>query len=157
MIVYSKSIEGPGGRVEWNSQGTINSELHLAKINADDQTIKVIDTTVYIEPTNAFTDIKTRCNWLDGSEEKWDFYQIVFLYVTGDYFKSYIDYYSNYANVMIANFNNDNGINNHLLQSVIKIFNDNDELKKYMEENYNDTNILAFFGTTTYLFFNLIK
>lgn len=149
MIVYSRSIEGPGGRVEWNSQGNINCELHLGKVNGTKEEIELVSTSLYIEQTNAYMDIKKRCTWLDGTDTITEFYEIVFLYVTDDYFKDYIDEYTNYANVMIANFNNDDGINRRLLQGIIQAFDTIKALKEYVEKNANNSNILAFFGTTT--------
>lgn len=149
MIVYSRSIEGPGGRVEWNSQGNINCELHLGRINGTSKAIELVSTSLYIEQTNAYMDIKKRCTWLDGSDTTTQFFEIVFLYVTDDYFAAYIDEYTNYANVMIANFNNDDGINKRLLQGIIQTFDNINALKTYVEKNANDSNILAFIGTTT--------
>lgn len=149
MILYSQSIDGPGGSIEWNDQGYINSKLHLGRINATSETITIETDSLYIQGTNAFDDVRVRCDWLSGEPDVYDYYQVVFIYVTDDYFVDYVDDYSDYANIMVDNFNQAGGINDRLLQMIMKIFNSIEEMVEYVKENVYNENILVFFGTNT--------
>lgn len=149
MITYATSMLGPGGNIEWNSQGTDSTKLHIGRVNATSTKIEVVLSSSYVMYTNAFTDLSIQCEWLTGVSKSFPYYNIIFLYITDNYFQYYMNYYLLYNNIMTDYFNLKNGVNNRLLKVSTKIFSTIDTLKSYVEENSDDPNLLAYFGTTT--------
>lgn len=148
VLRYSRGKEEAGGVMELNKQGYLNTKLHLGKID-ENGNVNIIDSCVYVEQTNAYSDVKYQCEWLEGIKTEYEFFKVVFIYVINDYNSDYLPYYSNYADVIVAYINNLGGISNHLIQKIMRTFDSVEKLEEYMKIQYNNPEILAFFGTTT--------
>lgn len=149
MIIYTTSMVGPGGNVEWNNQGTVSSQYHVGRVNATSKKITVELSSSYVMYTNAYVDVSNKCGWLLGNKESYPYYNIIFLYITDSYFQPFLNYYLLYNNIITDYINLKNGINNRLLKVSTKIFSSISEMKKFVEENSDDPNLLAYFGTNT--------
>lgn len=149
MIVYESSIPGPGGNVEWNSQGTVSSQLYIGRVRNETESVEMILESSYVMSTNAYTDISIQCSWIDGLVINKAYFNVVFLYINDNYIGHYLNYYKLYASILTDYLNMKDGIINKLLKPTVKVFTTIPEMKKYVEENSDDENLLAYFGTST--------
>lgn len=112
--------------------------------------------SIYIDQSLSFSNIIRKCDWNNGVEVKQLFYIAVYLRVSKED-DIYDDYYSQYFYGMAAATNRlHGGINNHRIIPRKPIIRSLSELSNYMDSYYNDSAIIAFFGTETYLFLIII-
>lgn len=149
------SFNGPGGLISWNSEGYTDAFVKLGKIQKDGS-IKEVKSTSYLYPTPCFISKEKICNWQDGVLEDEVVYRIILLHTYNDVSKKYDHYYSTYLTMLIT-ITNDlyDGINGHTLRGDHPYLRNTEEMIEYIEKEGNDENIIAFLGTTSYLFLKI--
>lgn len=112
-----------------------------------------MESTRYINPTPSFIDYQRVCDWKTGEILNKQIYKIVFLNIYNEKTKIYDKYYANYFSIMIDLMNGlYNGINNHQVIGIEPLIRDINEMIQYVIEHHNDDEIIAYLGTSSYLF-----
>lgn len=154
-LQYSNYV-GIGGELLWNNEGYSNSLVKLGKVK-NDGSIELIDSSRYINPTHSYADYHNICDWRTGSILQQEIYRIVLLHIYNEDTKFNDKYYSEYFAVVVS-LTNDmyNGINNHIIKGEEPFITSIQEMIDYIDEYGDDDEIIAFFGTSSYLFFSFV-
>lgn len=155
VMGYS-SYDGPGGKIAWNNEGFSIAQIKLGKINGDGE-FDMIDDGFNIPLSYSYSDLTKKCDWVaDGNVINRETLKAVFIHITNELTKDYDDYYTQYFTLMINLLNeNYGGIDSKIIKGIIPHLSNTDELKSYLYGlDYDE--IVAFMGTSTYLFFFLL-
>lgn len=138
--------------MSWNSEGLSNSRVYLGKVDNLGNII-LLESTRYLTPTPSYIDYHKVCVWETGEIMTRKIYKIIFLHIYNEKNKVYDKYYSNYFSVMVS-ITNDlyDGIDSHILVGSQPLLRDENEMIQYIEKHGNDEDIIAFLGTSSYLF-----
>lgn len=153
FATFKKSIEhsiseSAGGRISWNNEGYLESYLFIGIVK--NGTVELESKSIYIDQSMSFSDIYRKCDWSNNVEIRQSYYIVVYLRICKKDDDIYDDFYTEYFYGMTAAINRlHGGINNHRIIARKPIIRSLSELSNYMDSYYNDSAILAFFGSET--------
>lgn len=143
------SIDGPAGKLSWNSEGYLEATTELGIIQ-NDGSIILNNANRYLNPSYSFINMSVVCDWKTGIIEERSIYKVILLNIYDPDNDAYDSSYSQYLQLMVSVMNDiENGVNGHVLKGIKPNLRSIDELEEYVKNNGNDNELLAFFGTKT--------